>query len=267
MKNVEYIKKYSLGEYAEIGFRNIDKKDVQDNFLMDLYFDYKSLLEYTILKSELNFTRYDNTYTQMVQKLDSLGKRTPFDLPTIFYSKLDEYYYMFMKEYCKDYYDKLNWIENAKINELEEFLKDYGVFSWNLKNRLKESLKFPKIVYIAMENLDFKIKEQRRIEEERERKAYQQQREQYRKNPFNNYSFFGNYFFNFEELLHRMYQSQVPNESFQKLGLSIECSVDDVKKMYRQLSLVHHPDKGGNSEKFIELTEAKEKCLSYLENK
>ncbi len=33
---------------------------------------------------------------------------------------------------------------------------------------------------------------------------------------------------------------------------------------FRQLSLVYHPDKGGNAEKFIELTEAKNKCLEFV---
>lgn len=51
------------------------------------------------------------------------------------------------------------------------------------------------------------------------------------------------------------------------LRLEQDFKAEDVSKQYRQLSLIHHPDKGGNSEKFIELTEAKNKCLEYLKLK
>ncbi len=57
-----------------------------------------------------------------------------------------------------------------------------------------------------------------------------------------------------------------PTNEFNVLGLdSKNATVDDVKKAYRKLSLEHHPDKGGNKEKFIEITEAKNKCLNWLE--
>ncbi len=51
---------------------------------------------------------------------------------------------------------------------------------------------------------------------------------------------------------------------FSLLNLTIESKEEDVKKSYRLLSMTKHPDKGGNKEDFVELTEAKNKCLEYL---
>lgn len=73
---------------------------------------------------------------------------------------------------------------------------------------------------------------------------------------------FGGFFWDF--LLASMIKDSKPTESFQKLGLNDNATTDDVKNAYRQLSMQHHPDKGGNSDKFIEITEAKNKCLAYL---
>lgn len=43
------------------------------------------------------------------------------------------------------------------------------------------------------------------------------------------------------------------------LGLSEDASTDDIKKKFRELVLRYHPDKGGDSEKFIELLDAYKK--------
>ena len=40
------------------------------------------------------------------------------------------------------------------------------------------------------------------------------------------------------------------------LGLPKDCSEKDIKKSYYKLSFIHHPDKGGDSNYFAELTEA-----------
>ena len=55
-----------------------------------------------------------------------------------------------------------------------------------------------------------------------------------------------------------------PNEAFKLLRLTEEATAEDVKRNYRQMSMIHHPDKGGNPKMFLEITEAKNKCLSYL---
>jgi hypothetical protein len=48
------------------------------------------------------------------------------------------------------------------------------------------------------------------------------------------------------------------NNAYKILDLSIGCTDEDLKKAYRKLSLIHHPDKGGSEKNFQLLTEAKE---------
>lgn len=52
--------------------------------------------------------------------------------------------------------------------------------------------------------------------------------------------------------------------AFEKLNLPITATEEEVKASYRNLSLIHHPDRGGKQETFVEITEAKNKCLAYF---
>jgi DnaJ-class molecular chaperone len=45
---------------------------------------------------------------------------------------------------------------------------------------------------------------------------------------------------------------------YKTLGVSKDCSAADLKKAYRKLALKHHPDKGGDEQKFKEISEAYE---------
>lgn len=45
---------------------------------------------------------------------------------------------------------------------------------------------------------------------------------------------------------------------YKSLGVSKDCSASDLKKAYRKLALKHHPDKGGNEQKFKEVQGAYE---------
>jgi len=56
----------------------------------------------------------------------------------------------------------------------------------------------------------------------------------------------------------------IPSDSFAILGLVESAGLEDVKSAYKKLAVQHHPDKGGSKEKFVEITEAKNKCLMYV---
>jgi len=45
------------------------------------------------------------------------------------------------------------------------------------------------------------------------------------------------------------------------LDLSSDCSIEDIKKRFRELAKKYHPDCGGDSERFIELIEVYEKLI------
>ena len=51
------------------------------------------------------------------------------------------------------------------------------------------------------------------------------------------------------------------------LGLSSLCNLDEVKRAYRKLALLYHPDRSNDASttaKFIEIQEAYEKCVKEL---
>ena len=49
---------------------------------------------------------------------------------------------------------------------------------------------------------------------------------------------------------------------YETLGVNIQASDDEVKKAYRKLAMIHHPDKGGDDKKFKEITDAYEKITN-----
>lgn len=115
-------------------------------------------------------------------------------------------------------------------------------------------------VIVKMREDLFPSEMERRRREAEEKKR---RREEYRRweddmfsdfDPFARFSFLASLFF----------KSLIPTESFEFLGLSTDATKEDVQLKYRELSKIYHPDKGGSQEKFIELTEAKNKCLAYI---
>jgi DnaJ-class molecular chaperone len=48
------------------------------------------------------------------------------------------------------------------------------------------------------------------------------------------------------------------NNYYQILGVSKSATQEEIKKAYRKLALIHHPDKGGSAEKFKEIKKAYE---------
>lgn len=66
-----------------------------------------------------------------------------------------------------------------------------------------------------------------------------------------------------KNLLAHIVLASMPMDSFEYLGLAIDATVDDIQKKFRELALKAHPDRGGSQEKFIELTNHRNKCLKW----
>jgi DnaJ-class molecular chaperone len=50
----------------------------------------------------------------------------------------------------------------------------------------------------------------------------------------------------------------IPKDLYERLGVPRESSVDDIRRAYKKLSLIKHPDRGGNAEEFQAIQEAHE---------
>ena len=50
----------------------------------------------------------------------------------------------------------------------------------------------------------------------------------------------------------------MPKSPYEVIGVSRDATADEIKKAYRKLALVNHPDKGGDPDKFKEIQAAYE---------
>lgn len=138
---------------------------------------------------------------------------------------------------------RMKWdaINNKTVGNLPDKL--WNFFYATVIVKTKEEL-FPEEIAKQKE-----FNEQKRKEWE-ERKRWRERED----------SFFWSFLF-----LGAMTKKPVPTQSYSVLELHTDSTEEQVIKKYRELSIKHHPDKGGNKEKFIEITEAKNKILSYLQ--
>lgn len=58
-----------------------------------------------------------------------------------------------------------------------------------------------------------------------------------------------------------------PVASFEVLGLAVTATKHEVKKRFKKLARQHHPDHGGDANKFRALMEAKVRCLKFIADK
>ncbi len=138
---------------------------------------------------------------------------------------------------------RMKWdgINNKTVGNLPDKLWNY--FYATVIAKTKEEL-FPEEIAKQKE-----VNEQKRKEWEQRKKMREQDD-----------SFFWRFLF-----LDGLMRSRVPSDSYSVLGLQTNATAEEVAKKYRELSIKHHPDKGGNKETFIQITEAKNKILSYLQ--
>lgn len=52
--------------------------------------------------------------------------------------------------------------------------------------------------------------------------------------------------------------ASTPRDLYERLGVERDASVDDIRRAYKKLSLIKHPDRGGNAEEFQAIQEAHE---------
>jgi hypothetical protein len=255
MKNQEYIKKYHLGIHDEVNGRNIDIAEVQQMFKLDLWYDYKANLQLASINKELSLVDYDRVYNQMIQKLDGLSKKTPYGIPDCFYEDTDTFYNNLLEEFCPKVYsfleDVKTWNVDGYSDKFTEYFRTYNFNYYHHVNQI-DFRKFPKVLQFVYEIYKEKKNYADRKEHERNEKEWR--------------DYFNNRRSNFYEHLFSFLDSShlIPTDSFDILSLTPNASIDDVKTAYRALVNIHHPDKGGNSDKFIQITEAKDKCLQYL---
>lgn len=103
------------------------------------------------------------------------------------------------------------------------------------------------------------MKRQHEIREERQRR-YEERKKMERDFMEEMYQSYMNYWKN---LLAHIVLASMPMDSFEYLGLTVDATVDDIQKRFRELALKAHPDRGGSQEKFIELTNHRNRCLKW----
>ncbi len=123
---------------------------------------------------------------------------------------------------------------------------------------------FATVVVKLREELCPKDMEKRRKLQEEQKKEWERRKAQrdFENQEFSEY-FWGRDFFSF---LFSSQSVEKPIDSFSILGLNENATELDVKSAFKKLANIHHPDKGGKQDKFIEITESKNKCLRYLES-
>jgi curved DNA-binding protein CbpA len=67
--------------------------------------------------------------------------------------------------------------------------------------------------------------------------------------------------------LNYIYDSEIFIDLYEILELNIECTPDEIKSSYIRLAKKHHPDQGGNSDLFQEVTRAYEILYSEITRK
>lgn len=194
-----------------------------------------------------------------------------------FYSLLDEdppkssndlYYSV---KAMKELYRELNQ-NNSFISlpdSLWESFYESSVIEGALKhlfpNKYRKTINDREIAKLEQERRKREQKERREREKKKaEQQAWERAQESRKRQSRRNsrYSEYNKSYEKFESFNFR-FKSQ-SKSSFELLNLPVSSTKEEVKKAYRKLSLLHHPDKGGDSKKFIEITEARDKCMKIL---
>lgn len=258
MKTLEYVRKYNLMQNAQFD---------HSSFIFDLAVDFEALLQYQKEKaSEFTLAIFEQTVKQIRQKWDSISNKTAGELP----ESLWGYFYATVvvkqrEAYLPSIIEEEFRIKKMSVNELIEYINafnvihlfNFGTFARKedenkLLNQNNHFLSFAYNIY--KKKLHIKNEQ----DKEAERKRFQKDFEDYHKRRQAEYDWF-NYIFGGMKM-----NLSVPTESFKVLELDTNATMEDVKKAYRKLSMIHHPDKNGSQEKFVAICDAKTRCEAYL---
>ena len=142
---------------------------------------------------------------------------------------------------------RMKWdaVNNKTMGQLPEKLWNY--FYATVIVKLREQL-FPDIM---------------QAQREKSKRDYER-RQEYRR--FQEREFNSDWFYEslFVSLLRQM---MIPTQSFETLGLDTSATKEEINSKYRELCMVHHPDKGGKQDNFIAITEAKNKAMMYAQSR
>lgn len=256
MNTKEYVSKHSLDR---VDINNVkDRKD----FYADLLLDFCSMCDLQVLRSgKMTIELFDKTVDKIEDKFDSISNRCKVLLSDdVWYGFYDDYIVPTKYVYMPEVREKEDRIYGMTHEELAEYLAPVfsGIrYAWNARKlRDRYSREYEGAGYylrLAFDRyVESSIRKERK-EKEREKREQEQYWEQYRRNMFNAYW-----------SLFRV-QSR-PVDEYKVLELSLDATEEDVKRQYRKMSMVHHPDKGGSHETFIAITEAKNKITAYMES-
>ena len=115
---------------------------------------------------------------------------------------------------------------------------------------------FATVVVKLREELCPKDVDRKRQMQEQKKREWEQRKEQkeWEQKQFSDFFFF----------LFQGIKSDKPIASFHVLGISEAADENEIKSAYKKLANIHHPDKGGKQDVFIEITDSKNKCLQWL---
>jgi len=280
MKTIEYVKKYNLSQTDKISHKH---------FALDFGNDFVSRLEVYRTFSKFSLSKFFDLLDEMENKWNQINKKTAGILPETLFNYIHSAIMMpSIDVEFPHIYETKNKTDNSNIEQLkvmvaeELSLSNYEIrlvlndiaFEWNRKYNdnsigelgLEPNVDFKKIatmvnnkdsyiLYYIFDELTYQLKKLGASKAQVQFRIHVKERQR-RENLFDWWSFISSQGIKVDKSQYQYY--------FSALNLTTESKEDDVKKMYRTLSMSKHPDKGGNKEEFVELTEAKNKCLEYL---
>ena len=289
MKNKEYIKKYRLDAVTMFP---------HEKFALDWGNDFISRLEVWREFGVWNEDVFWKLYDEMRKKWEMLDLKCKVQLPEKlwFYMRREIFIPCLEAEFPAIADDK-DFVDTANIPQLIRFINDKCdirigfdywyyedvAFEWNhhydpkavgaLEYRPNSAWhKYDKKVcqinkhalYYAFDELTYQLKKVAAVKANRQfkiRKEEEDRRKQFGGGRFD----WWDYVLGSKLSYGRINISEyIPYFEILRVPHSESVTEVEVKKSFKQLVQIHHPDKGGNKERFEEIVEAKNKCIEYI---